>query len=510
MSPALGQTQKRKQFEEGGAPDEGLTSKRRRVLSTATPCYQEPIGNHDDQDQYRVKFWLQAKEWPKEEFATSGRTWKDLEADTLARERAFDKMAQQADIRFARLKAKSSNASLRDQSVGPAPNKSAKGKGAKDKNQDVNNQGANQQDTNSQITNGREKKGSEDKSIPYESSGYLEELERKGNSYLKDSNTGITPDSQAKLERWKSECLTVMQDPPCSDKRFERTCINLLGRNEAKVIYDLTQWIAPSVDNLKLDGADELNNLVENRDEPWASCIPITQKPPWPDYCVGFARSAFTRSQLEKLTPLVGTQPSQNESLYLATSRVYFPFFTCEVKPGGGNLDVADRQNAHSMTVAARGIHQLFTLVDREADLYGKLLAFSFSHDPSAVRVYGHYIALDDENKVAYYRHDVGNWPLKPPLGGSRWAAYRFANKLYYNFAPSLKELICSAIDQLPSQTDPAKSFASSSNAPGLEPDVEGSTNTSVTDGQATPDNDAIPETNERQKRGPSTRRHGK
>jgi len=33
---------------------------------------------------------------------------------------------------------------------------------------------------------------------------------------------------------------------------------------------------------------------------------------------------------------------------------MYFPFLTCEVKCGAAALDVADRQNAYSMTMAVR------------------------------------------------------------------------------------------------------------------------------------------------------------
>ena len=44
----------------------------------------------------------------------------------------------------------------------------------------------------------------------------------------------------------------------------------------------------------------------------------------------------------------------------MATYYMYFPFLTCEVKCGAAALDVADRQNAHSMTLAVRGIVELF------------------------------------------------------------------------------------------------------------------------------------------------------
>ena len=60
---------------------------------------------------------------------------------------------------------------------------------------------------------------------------------------------------------------------------------------------------------------------------------------------------------------------------------MYFPFLTCEVKCGAAALDIADRQNAHSMTMAVRGIVELFRLVKREKELHREILAFSISHD---------------------------------------------------------------------------------------------------------------------------------
>ncbi len=49
---------------------------------------------------------------------------------------------------------------------------------------------------------------------------------------------------------------------------------------------------------------------------------------------------------------------------------MYFPFLTCEVKFGAAALDVADRQNAHSMTLAVRGVVELFRLKKRERELH--------------------------------------------------------------------------------------------------------------------------------------------
>ena len=48
----------------------------------------------------------------------------------------------------------------------------------------------------------------------------------------------------------------------------------------------------------------------------------------------------------------------------------------CEVKCGASALDIADRQNAHSMTVAIRGIVELFRLVKRDKELHGQIIVF--------------------------------------------------------------------------------------------------------------------------------------
>jgi len=49
---------------------------------------------------------------------------------------------------------------------------------------------------------------------------------------------------------------------------------------------------------------------------------------------------------------------------------MYFPFLTCEVKCGSAALDIADRQNAHSMTLAVRGVVELFRLEKREKEFH--------------------------------------------------------------------------------------------------------------------------------------------
>jgi hypothetical protein len=74
----------------------------------------------------------------------------------------------------------------------------------------------------------------------------------------------------------------------------------------------------------------------------------------------------------------------------MATHYMHFPFLTCEVKCGTTGLDIADRQNAHSMTVAMKGVIELFRGVAREQELHRQILGSSYSHDHEPVRIWGH------------------------------------------------------------------------------------------------------------------------
>lgn len=46
------------------------------------------------------------------------------------------------------------------------------------------------------------------------------------------------------------------------------------------------------------------------------------------------------------------------------------------MKCGVAALDIANRQNAHSMTIAVRGVVELYKAVEREKELHREILAF--------------------------------------------------------------------------------------------------------------------------------------
>ena len=123
---------------------------------------------------------------------------------------------------------------------------------------------------------------------------------------------------------------------------------------------------------------------------------------------------------------------------------MYFPFLTCEVKCSAAALDIADRQNSHSITVAVRGVVELFRLVMREAELHREILAFSISHDHWAVTIYGHYPIINKE-KTTFYRHPVREFSFTEQEGKEKWSAYKFTKNVYDVWMPThLKRIFTS------------------------------------------------------------------
>ncbi|KAH8757869.1 hypothetical protein F5883DRAFT_363714, partial [Diaporthe sp. PMI_573] len=201
---------------------------------------------------------------------------------------------------------------------------------------------------------------------------------------------------------------TILDNSIFRDDIFESTCQKIHSRNEARVIQDITRLIVPSAESLATFGATHLDTLIESVNEGWNNSIPLTGTRPQPEYrySVGFKREAFTDEQLAKLSPFIGDFIAGDQSFFMATYYKYFPFLTCEVKCGAAALDVADRQNAHSMTLAVRAIVELFRAVKREDEVHRRILAFSVSHDHRSVRIYGHYPVIEGKD-TKYYRHPI-------------------------------------------------------------------------------------------------------
>ncbi|KAL2367358.1 hypothetical protein BDBG_03327 [Blastomyces gilchristii SLH14081] len=295
-----------------------------------------------------------------------------------------------------------------------------------------------------------DEKPREEKSAPYKHRRYEILLRTKG-SFMRDSDTGITDESILLYQSLLDTEQLVPTDSRFQDDLFTKTCEMVRLRNEAKVIMDIGQLIVPSAETLALYGATNLDILIEGFNEAWSKCIPFYGPCPQPDYCVGFRQSAFTHGQLEKLQPFIGSWT--HTSLLMATDTMYFPFLACEVKCGEVALEVADRQNAHSMTVAVRGVIELYRAVKREQELHREILAFSISHDHTTVRIYGHY-ALVKEKQTTFYRRPIRKFDFTEQDGKERWTAYKFTRNIYDIWIPTHLKRIHSAIDQISSELD--------------------------------------------------------
>ncbi len=295
-----------------------------------------------------------------------------------------------------------------------------------------------------------DQKPREEKSAPYRDPRYKTLLATKG-SFMDESDLGITNESRTLCHTLLGRMQTVPQETLFRDDLFKSTCRKVEDRNEARVIRDITPLIVPSAESLATYGATKLDCLIESVNEGWSNSIPLTGTRPQPDYSVGFKREAFTEDQLCKLSPFIGNWLSGDLSFFMATYLMYFPFLTCEVKCGAAALDTADRQNAHSVTIAARAIVELFRLVKRESELNRELLAFSISHDHQSVRIYGAYPVIDGKD-TKYYRHPIRRFDLTDLDGKEKWSAYHFTKNVYDIWMPKHLERLCSAIDQVPSE----------------------------------------------------------
>jgi len=292
----------------------------------------------------------------------------------------------------------------------------------------------------------------EEKSAPYRDPRYKTLLETKG-SFMDKSELGITDESKCLCRALLEEQQPTPEDSLFRDDIFEATCQKVEDRNEARLMRDITPLIVPSAEILVTYGAKELGCLIESTNEGWSNSIPVTSTRPQPDYSVGFRRQAFSDDRLEKLSPFVGNFIAGDQSFFMATYQMHFPFLTCEVKCGTAALDVADRQNAHSMTLAVRSVVELFRLVGREKEIDRQILAFSISHDHRLVRIYGHYAVVQGRD-TKFYRHPIRTFDFTEMEGKDKWTAYCLTRNIYDIWMPAHFARICSAVDGLPSHLD--------------------------------------------------------
>lgn len=282
--------------------------------------------------------------------------------------------------------------------------------------------------------------------VPYSDLKFNKLLERHG-SYFNRSPAGLTQQSKDLCRE-----LQAGQPPlPPTDffgDKFESICNQTRNRNEARIIQTITPNIVPSAEVYSMHCNSD--NLVENWNESWTNARLLSQieKRPQPDYAVGFRHDAFTEEEREKLKPGVGDVFANDQSPFMATYMMCFPFLTCEVKCGSAALDAADRQNGLSMTIAIRGVVKLFREVGRQKELHGEILGFSVSHDASSVRIYAHYVEIAEDNTTCF-REAIRTFYFTEQEGKERGTSYRIITNIYKIWVPMHLNRIRSAISQL-------------------------------------------------------------
>ncbi|KAK4168774.1 hypothetical protein QBC43DRAFT_296776 [Cladorrhinum sp. PSN259] len=253
-----------------------------------------------------------------------------------------------------------------------------------------------------------DQKPREEKSAPYRDARYPLLLETKG-SYMYISELGIMDSSKNLIRDLLNGEQPVPKETLFDDDIFVDACHNLDNKNEARIIQDISRLIVPSAESLALRNKN-FKRLVESVNEGWNNSNPLTSTRPQPDYSVEFRRDAFTEDQLAKLSPFIGDFITGDQSFFMATYYMYFPFLTCE-----------------------------------------KIFAFSVSHDYQSVRIYGHYPVITGKD-TKYYRHPIRKFDFTELDGKEKWTTYRFTKNVYDIWMPKHFENIYSAINQLPSE----------------------------------------------------------
>ncbi len=439
-TPLQDKDPRRKQAREPEEPPIRAPSKRPRTSAAPSALGHTPdklaADGVVDNKINPITYWIQTERWPKEYFDKDEQTQKSFENDSW-----FEKYWEPENNMNQVLARKKSSSSIRGK----------------------------QSEASSGSTTPSDQKQREIKSSPYKDPRYQTLLATKG-SFLDESDLGITDKSKVDYQTLLSAEQPVPHDSLFRDDLFKSTCRNIQGRNETRVIRDISLLIVPSAETLATYGATNLKCLIESTNEGWNNSIPVTKTRPQPDYSVGFRREVFTEDQLKRLEPFVGELT--DTSFFMATYYMYFPFLTCEVKCGAAALDIADRQNAHSTTMAVRGVVELFRLVKREQELHREILAFSISHDHRTVRIYGHYPIIKGD-ETTFYRHPIHTFDFTALDGREKWTAYKFTKNVYDMWMPTHLKRICSVIDELPPDLDFEVSEQSEPGGSGLSRGLE-------------------------------------
>lgn len=220
------------------------------------------------------------------------------------------------------------------------------------------------------------------------------------------------------------------------------------NRNEAIVSRDVTPIIIPPIKYLVFGGDSSLEHVIDEVNADWHGQCVIEGPRPRPDLAIGLFASAFTEEEIKKLKNY-----SSVDNWAQMTAHMFFPFLMCEIKCGNQGLDIADRQNMHSCSVAVRALLRIEQEADRYRsppkmnDLVWEVVVFSISHDHEDARLYGHYAVVDGQ-KWTYYRYRIRKFDLTD--NDSLLAIHNFVRNILNSYMPGLVRRLKDALSALP------------------------------------------------------------
>ncbi|MCJ1464204.1 hypothetical protein MMC07_002817 [Pseudocyphellaria aurata] len=221
-------------------------------------------------------------------------------------------------------------------------------------------------------------------------------------------------------------------------------------RNEGTVTRYITPMIIPSIMSLYFGGDNSLEHVVDEVNTEWyAQCV-LEGPRPRPHLAVGLSSSAFTHGEIDKLR-MYATVDNWTRT----TTHMFFPFLMCEVKCGYYGLDIADRRNMHSCSVAVRAIRRIQQAADqcrpekKTDSLDGKFLVFSISHNEEYARLYGHF-AIAQGQTWTYHRYRIQTFDIAHNNNNGLHAINNFVRKILKSYLPVHVQRLKDALDALP------------------------------------------------------------
>ncbi|MCJ1462015.1 hypothetical protein MMC07_000615 [Pseudocyphellaria aurata] len=302
----------------------------------------------------------------------------------------------------------------------------------------------------------------DEKLLSYAQSRKLEEVPQQSTSaYERHILTkGLDMDAfrggELVSEESENLCIDLQQitrhtiEPSIFPIRDIRKILNFCrNRNEAIVNRDVTPILIPSITSLYFGGDDSLEHVIDEVNEMWCSQCFLEGPQIKPDLAIGLFSSAFTEEEIFKMN-MYATVDNWTRT----TTHMYFSFLMCEVKSGEQGLDIADRQNMHSCSVAVRAILRIQQAANKcrpekvTDSLDRKILVFSISHTQQNARLFGHY-GIAREQTWTYYRHCIQTFDLIYNKN-SLLAIHNFVRNILQDYLPVHVRRLKAALEALP------------------------------------------------------------